>query len=228
MNSHSILRLDPHVVEDKIYFENKMDGITAGLRHLGPCSTAMQQTSCDEFVHVLKGSLSIILKNGHKESICAGQTFVIPKGLICRHEQTGNTKTYYMKFEEEFSLPHHNVEDIGIIRLDPSDIVKEIPIADTSQFQGLVPKHYKYQYYSDTTGRFLVAMWNSDPFERAVAPFNRYELMIFLQGSVNLSDSNTISEDFKADQAAFVPHLAPYKWKSNEYLSKYYCIVMPK
>ena len=80
MNSHSILRLDPHVVEDKIYFENKMDGITAGLRHLGPCSTAMQQTSCDEFVHVLKGSLSIILKKWTQRKHLCGANFCDTKG----------------------------------------------------------------------------------------------------------------------------------------------------
>tara|TARA_B110000503_G_scaffold74979_1_gene115758 strand:+ start:3639 stop:4325 length:687 start_codon:yes stop_codon:yes gene_type:complete len=228
MNSDSIMRLDPYAIDDKIYFENKTDGVTTGLRHLGACITAMEKTSYDEFVHVLKGSLSIILKNGRKEIFGAGQTFVIPKGLTCRREQSSNTKTYYMTFEDEGSLPHYNVEDLGVIRLDPSDTIEEIPIADTSQFQGLIPKHYKHDYYSDTTGRFLVAMWNSDPFERAVAPFNRYELMIFLKGSVNLSDNNTISENFNAHQAAFVPHLAPYKWKSEEYLSKYYCIVMPK
>ena len=228
MNSDSIMRLDPYVIDDKIYFENKTDGITTGLRHLGACSRAMEKTSYDEFIHVLKGSLSIILKNRPRESFGAGQTFIIPKGLICGRELSVNSKFYYMRFEDETSQPHDNVQDLGVIRLDPSDTIEEIPISDTSQFQGPIPKHYKHSYYTDTTGRFLVAMWNSDPFEREVAPFNRYELMIFLKGSVNLSDNHNISENFQAHEAAFVPYKAPYKWKSEEYLSKYYCIIMPK
>ena len=52
--------------------------------------------------------------------------------------------------------------------------------------------------------------------------------MIFLKGSVTLSDNHNISEDFNAHEAAFVPYKAAYKWKSEEYLSKYYCIIMPK
>ena len=228
MNAHAIMRLDPHLGKDKIYFENKVDGINAGLCHTDACNTEVQKTSYDEFVHILEGSLSIVLNNGHKENFSAGQTFVIPKGLICGREQSCNTKFYYMRFEDETSQPHDNVQDLGVIRLNPSDTITEIPIPDTSQFQGLIPKHYKHSYYTDTTGRFLVAMWNSDPFEREVAPFNRYELMIFLKGSVTLSDNHNISEDFNAHEAAFVPYKAPYKWKSEEYLSKYYCIIMPK
>ena len=79
------------------------------------------------------------------------------------------------------------------------------------------------------TGRAFApfARGNSDDIDRAPTLFNRHELMIFLGGRVTLSDGADLSEDFSTGHIAFVPHRAPYKWASTEFVSKFYCIIMP-
>jgi len=79
MNAHAIIRLDPHVGKDKIYFENKVHGINAGLCHTDACSAEVQKTSYDEFVHILEGSLSIVLNNGHKKTLVLGKHLLSPR-----------------------------------------------------------------------------------------------------------------------------------------------------
>ena len=99
---------------------------------------------------------------------------------------------------------------------------------DSGRIGGLPDRHYfKKPFYNSPCGRFLVAKRDSDAFERAPAPFNRHELMIFFKGRVTPGDGAGLSEDFSAGHIAFVPHQAPYKWASTEFVSKFYCIVMP-
>lgn len=225
MSVNAITRLTADGVEDHLYYDE--DGITVGIFQANVFSDQLVPTSAEQFIHVLQGSLKVERKDASIEVFTVGQTFVVPKGLTCRVSASSDSKFYMMAYDDSDATAHENVEEIGVISLHRSDAVEELTIPDTSQFLGAIPKHYKHGYYTDTSGRFLVAKWDSDGFERDVAPFNRHELMIFLKGSVTLSDGHVASETFAAPDVAFVPHLAPYKWKSSEYLSKFYCIVMP-
>jgi len=226
MSVNAITRLAADGVDDHLYYDE--DGITVGVFLADVFNDQLAPTLAEQFIHVLHGVLKIERNDTNIEVFTSGQTFVVPKGLTCRVCASNDSRFYMMVYDDCDAAAHKNVEEIGIISLSPSDAVEELAIADTSQFLGTIPKHYKHGYYADTSGRFLVAKWDSDGFERGVAPFNRHELMIFLKGSVTLSDGECASETFAASDVAFVPHLAPYKWKSSEYLSKFYCIVMPR
>ncbi len=225
MSVNAITRLTADAVEDHLYYDE--DGITVGIFQTNAFGDQLAPTAAEQFIHVLQGTIKVERKDANIDEFTSGQTFAIPKGLTCRVSAAKGSKFYLMSYDDCDAAAHENVEEIGIISLNPSDAVEELTIADTSQFVGAIPKHYKHGYYTDTSGRFLVAKWDSDGFERDVAPFNRHELMIFLKGRVTLSDGQSTSETFAASDVAFVPHLAPYKWKSSEYLSKFYCIVMP-
>ncbi len=225
MSVNAITRLTADEVEGHLYYDK--NGIIVGVFGANMFSDQLGPTLGEQFIHVLQGSLSVEREDASKQIFSSGQTIVLPKGLTCRLSGSDGIKFYMMAYEDSDAAPHENVEEIGVISLNPSDVVEELVVADTSQFLGAVPKHYKHGYYTDTSGRFLVAKWDSDGFERDIAPFNRHELMIFLQGRVTLSGGPAVSENFAAPDVAFVPHLAPYKWKSSEYLSKFYCIVMP-
>jgi len=234
MNVNAITRLPPKApgkgIKSEngcIYFQDDKLGLTVGLWEAEPSSTDHVVSEVDEFFRIIDGSATIELANGDIEEITAGQSFVIPKGLSFRWVQNVKMRAFYMRHKKSETALNNTVDAIGIIRLDSSDPIEEISIADTSQFLGVVPKHFKHDYYKDAANQFLVAMWNSDPFERDVAPFNRHELMCILAGSVTLSDGADYEETFKAGDVIFVPFGAPYKWKSSEYLSKFYCIVMP-
>ena len=73
----------------------------------------------------------------------------------------------------------------------------------------------------------FVGLWESTPFERAVAPFPRNELMCILEGSVTLTDGDGVEHRFNAGDAAYVPMGAPCGWKSTEPVRKFYVIFEP-
>lgn len=219
-----ITRLSPSETENRLYFEKACDGvrvkICCGASESGP----LQATNHPDFIHVLGGCLCVECMDRPEQVFTAGETLVIPKGVICRTTASEAARFYVMSFTD----PQSPADPVaGVIRLDPTSPTTEISVADRSQFLGAVPRHFKKSVYNSPRGRFLVAKWESDAFERASAPFNRHELMIFLGGRVTLSDGASLSEDFSTGHIAFVPHHALYKWASTEFVSKFYCIVMP-
>lgn len=219
-----ITRLSPSETENRLYFEKACDGvrvkICCGASESGP----LQATNHPDFIHVLDGCLCVECMDRPEQVFTAGETLVIPKGVICRTTASEAARFYVMSFTD----PQSPADPVaGVIRLDPTSPTTEISVADRSQFLGAVPRHFKKPVYNSPCGRFLVAKWESDAFERAPAPFNRHELMIFLGGRVTLSDGASLSKDFSTGHIAFVPHHALYKWASTEFVSKFYCIVMP-
>ncbi len=219
-----ITRLTPSETKNRLCFEETCDGVRVNFCCGASESGPLQATKHADFIHVLNGGFCVECTDAPEEVFTAGETFVVPKGVVCRYTASEDTGFYVMSFADPRSPADSSAH---IIRLDPASPAAEIPVADSSQFLGAVPRHFKKPFYNSPCGRFLVAKWESDAFERAPAPFNRHELMIFLKGRVTLGDGAGLSEDFSAGHIAFVPHQAPYKWASTEFVSKFYCIVMP-
>ena len=73
----------------------------------------------------------------------------------------------------------------------------------------------------------FVGLWESTPFERAVAPFPRNELMCILEGSVTLTDGDGTEHVFEAGDAAYVPMGTRCSWRSTETVRKFYAIFEP-
>jgi len=226
--------MDPKEVESgspvqkgHLYFNDEKIGLMAGVWDCTPFLGPMAPYDVNEFMLVLEGSVTMILADGSEETISAGEAFVIPKGLICQWKQTEYMRKFFVIFDDASSKAAEITVDTGIIRPQTDGMVTANEITDTSQFIGDVPRQGEHDYFVDPTGQFMVGLWDSDAFERPVSPFNRYELMCILDGSVTLSDGAGDDQVFNAGDAVFVPEGAPYKWKSTEYVRKFYCIFMP-
>ena len=210
-----------------LYFNDEKLGLMVGVWDCTPNVGKMEAYGVDEFMYVLEGSVTMELEDGTSVTISTGESFVVPKGLKCKWIQTEYMRKFFVIFDNANTKAHDNPEQFGIILPNAADPVTSIKIDDTSQFLGAVPAQHEHDYFADASGQFLVGMWNSEAFERDVAPFNRYELMCILEGSVTMSDGAGNEQVFKAGDVAFVPKGAPYKWKSDEFVSKFYCIFMP-
>lgn len=226
--------IDPQSIESgspvqrgHLYFNDDNLGLMAGVWDCTPFTGTMAPYDVNEFMFILEGSVTMVLADGAEETIRAGESFVIPKGLVCQWKQPDYTRKYFVIFSDTSGTSVDDPGSLRIIRPHADDAVSVSDIADTTQFIGSIPKQGEHEYHVDPTGQFMVGLWDSEAFERPVAPFNRYELMCILQGSVTLSDGAGNDQVFRAGEAAFVPKGAPYKWKSDEYVRKFYCIFMP-
>ncbi len=103
----------------------------------------------------------------------------------------------------------------------------KLQIPNPKIFLSGTPAQYDHGYFEDGTDQMFVGLWESTPFERAVAPFPRNELMCILEGSVTLTDGDGVEHRFNAGDAAYVPMGAPCGWKNTEPVRKFYVIFEP-
>lgn len=209
-----------------LYINEESLGLMAGVWDCTAFTGKMEPYDVNEFMFILEGSVTMVLPDGSEETINAGEAFAIPKGLVCQWKQPGYVRKYFVIFDDASGMMA-DADKLKIHRPNGSDTAAEIEITDTSQFLGDVPVQKGHEYMVDPTGQFMVGLWDSEPFERPVAPFNRFELMCILEGSVTMSDGAGNEQVFQAGEAALVAKDAPYKWKSEEYVRKFYCIFLP-
>ena len=209
-----------------LYTDDKKKGLMVGVWDCTPFVSKMSAYSVDEFMFILEGSISIELENNKIETFNAGDAFVIPKGLNCRWIQSTYVRKYFVIFDNSSKIQPIK-EHSKLYQLSKDDLMTSVENSDPSQFLGQIPQQNNREYYTDPTGQFITGLWDSTPFERAVAPFNRFELMCILEGEVIMSDGEDYKQKFQAGDVALVEKDAPYKWKSEGYVRKFYCMFIP-
>ena len=185
----------------------------------------------NEFMLLLEGSLEFILDDGSEVKVNAGEAFVIPKGLSCQWIQPGYVKKFFMIFSNPGGPIADDVSTKGIILPTPEGPAGEpaaVELTDTSAFFGDIPVQHDHIYYEDPTGQMQVGLWDSTPFETAVAPFSRNEMMCLLEGSVTLTDADGNEHLYKAGDTIYVSKGAEFGWRNDEYIRKFYSIYEPK
>ncbi|MCP4980039.1 MAG: DUF861 domain-containing protein [Gammaproteobacteria bacterium] len=210
------------------YYNDEATGLMAGVWDCTPYRGKMEPYSVDEFMYVLEGSVTMELEDGSSTTISAGESFIVPKGLICRWVQTEYIRKYFVIFSSAEDEVHDNPARYGIMTPRPSDATTPIVIEDTSRIIGTVPEQHNHIYYTDVTGQFTVGMWNSTAFERPVFEFDHFDLMCILEGEATVSDGAGNNQVFKTGEACFVPLGAQYKWQCDVPVTKVYCAFTPR
>jgi hypothetical protein len=210
-----------------LYYNDEKLGFKAGVWDCTPFSSKMAPYPCDEFMHVLEGSITIEQEDGVSTTVSPGESFAIPKGLVCRWVQTKYVRKFFMISNNVGGKVHENPAQYGVICPRTDDPVSPIVIKGTSLIIGGIPEQQINNYYTDATGQFTVGLWHSTPFERPVYEFDRFDLMMITKGVATISDGAGDDQVFKAGEAAFVPKGAQYKWMNDEPVSKIYCAFTP-
>ncbi|MGO1117289.1 cupin domain-containing protein [Rhodovibrionaceae bacterium A322] len=210
-----------------LYYHDEAVGLEIGVWDCTPFTSKMGPYSVDEFMYLLEGSVTIEQEDGTSTTVSAGQSFYIPKGLVCRWVQTEYVRKYFVILGLPNGKAHDDPASFGVICPKAGDKVEPIEIKDTSLILGAVPEQHIRSYYEDTSGQLSLGQWHSTPFERPVFEFNRFELMVILEGEARISDGAGNEQKFKAGEVAFVPKGAAYKWQNDEFVSKIYCTFEP-
>ncbi|HBM14073.1 MAG TPA: hypothetical protein DD390_15375 [Rhodospirillaceae bacterium] len=203
-------------------------GLTAGIWACTAWTAQMGPYSVDEFMIVLEGAVTIRLESGAEITVSAGQSFFLPKGLVCAWHQTGNIKKVYVIFEQGAAGTLEGVghDGSGLV-IDPA-----LPLAPSvgpgaEILIGATPEQQAVELYEDATGQFSVGLWQSTPYSRKPVRFDRYELMHLLSGSVTLTETGQKARTFTAGETFLVPLGAEVDWVSTEDVRKIYCSVTP-
>ena len=93
------------------------------------------------------------------------------------------------------------------------------------KFSGETPKQRDNLLFTNDTGNMFVGMWDSTPFESKMRPFPCYEFVQLLEGDISITQENGVVDQFKAGDAFFIPQGTVCRWKTTEYVRKFYSIL---
>ena len=221
------LETDAPVQRGYFYFNDETTGFLAGVWDCTPFTAKMAPYPVDEFMHVLEGSVTMELEDGTSTTISAGESFAIPKGLVCKWIQTEYMRKFFVISSNEGGLVHENPAQFGIMCPKITDPTDPITNQDTSLIIGDVPEQQRHSYYTDASGKFSVGIWHSEPFERPVYEFDHHDLMCIVKGVATVSDGADNRHVVKPGDAIFVPKGAQYKWQNDEPVTKIFCAFFP-
>ncbi len=210
-----------------IYHEDEAFGYLAGVWDCTPMTLKFGPYPVHEFMFLLEGSITMMLADGSKVTINAGEAFVIPKGLPCQWIQPGYVRKFFMIFENPGAQASDDVASQGIILLQPSGPpggMEQADIGGPSDYVGDLPTQRNHTYFEDPSGQMKVGVWDCSPSESAVSRSTRNELMHLLEGSATLTDGAGQEHHFQAGDAVYVQKGAACGWKSTEYVRMFYAI----
>jgi len=220
------------VAHGHYYLKDEANGLTAGVWHSTPFTSKVGPYRVNEFMHLLKGSVSFDYADGTSDTFRAGDSFIVNKGTVRNWKQTEDVLKYFVIFDDASGATSENPEALRAIRLESrgpagTGMVKS-EIADTSLYEGGVPTQHAHNYFSEPTGQLVAGVWDTSPMHRKIMPFPRHELMMILEGAVSITDDKGRAQTFRAGQSFFAPKGAVFSWTSTEYVRKYYVIFQPK
>ena len=206
-------------------FEDKARGLTAGVWEQGANESRWLDYPVNEFMTVLEGEV-VIVEEDRSDSIRAGESFIIPKGLRCRWTQPGHVKKFFVIFDDASGLK--NGGPLRTIKIDPAVKLDPSTPPAAAMLLSPVPVQHAHDYFSDVTGQLNIGVWDTTGYHRKLIDFPRHELMCLLEGSVEFEDDKGVRQRYAAGDTFFVPMGTPNSWKSEGYLRKIFVIFQPK
>lgn len=205
------------------YFNDSTGTLTAGVWTCTRFTTKLAPYPVNEFMCVLEGSVTIIDKDGHEETVRAGESFVVPQGMPSIWKQTEDIRKIYVIFDDPSGQTPENSSSLSVRRLDPTGIM--IPIEpDESGYIGGIPEQHVHPVFTDMTGQMTVGIADTTEMHTKPLPFVRNELMHLLEGSVTITSGDGVARTFSAGDTFLVPQGMTYQWDSEGYVKKIFCI----
>lgn len=208
-----------------ILFEDKPNGLSAGIWEQGANETRWIDWPVNEFMTVLEGEV-VIVEEDRTTSVKAGESFILPKGTRCRWTQPGHVKKFFVIHEDGSGLV--NKGPLHAIKIDPNVALAPSTPPAAAMLHSPVPVQHTHDAFTDATGQLNIGVWDTTGYHRKLINFPRHELMHLLEGSVTFEDDKGVTQSFTAGDTFFVPLGTPNSWKSEGYLRKIFVIFMPK
>lgn len=215
------------VQRGRLYIDDKARGLTAGIWACSAMTTKFRPHDCDEFMLVLEGRIEIVTPDGRVTRIDAGESFILPKGLVCQWRQPGDVKKIFVILETPDDAATRDQAGLAVIKPDPAVALSPSPGPKPEMLNSGSPVQRGHEVFENRDGNFTVGVWDTTAYHRKAVPFPRHELMCLLEGSVSITGPGGRTQTFKAGDSFFVPHGAVTDFRTDGYVRKIYAILQP-
>lgn len=203
-------------------------GMFAGEAELRAFDGEIASLPVDLFLIVVSGRITITDAKGGVTTLEPGQTCAAPRGLTANWSQPDGTRIFFMYYGGPSQGPA-DAAALSVIVPKLDDTLDPIPgpaaeLITTSP----LPTVGRKIIYEDPTGQFTVGLWEATPYQRKLAGFGDYEIMHFIDGGVEMTNSIGETRFFKPGETFIVDRGVPNSWKTETYIRKVYCKVSPK
>lgn len=173
-----------------------------------------------EIVVVLAGGLTVTTA-AETLAVAPGESIVLPRGLSGSLVCAPGTRLAFnaMTLAEASAVPQ------ALIRLDPAAPRNPSPGPAPELIVGERPSCHSLNQFTDESG-MRAGVWDvTTPCERRFVPHRVHELMHFIEGAVTLTHESGERLELAAGDTVFIPRGAPYAWKSEPAVVKYYVVL---
>ena len=209
------------------YFKDDTGQLTAGVWDGTPMTTRLEPYSVSEFMLLLEGEVTIVDARGNEQTMRAGDTFVIPKGMPCVWMQTGYVRKFYVIFDDRSGKVAADPDKLAVIRPRGDGPLSLVTSQDTSRYLNGTPTQHSHEWFTDASEQMHVGVWDTTDMHTRPLLFARNELMHLLAGEVSLTNGDGVVSTFRAGDTFMVPRGMSYRWDSSGYVKKFYCIFQP-
>ena len=214
-----------------VYYEDETLGLSVGVWDTTSMQEAFGPYPSDEFMWVLEGSVRMIGADGKQTLVKQGESFCIRNAIPISWKQEGFLRKFFMIYADPDSRVSQLASSQGGVKvLDPVVLANALKSVDTSypfEIAGKMPQQRDSVHFINDTGNMFVGMWDSTPFESEMRPFPCYEFVQLLEGEITITEETGAVNTFKAGDAFFIPMGTVCRWKTNEYVRKFYSILDP-
>lgn len=216
--TESLSAADPFAGSRSIAFRDEA-GFSAGIMALPAGERAFTMPHA-EIVVVLAGGLTVTTGAGTLE-LGAGESIVLPRGLAGTLASAPGTRLAF----NAMTLAAASAAPQGLIRLDRAAPRNPSAGPAPEVVVGERPSCHSYNQFTDESG-MRAGVWDvTTPCERRFVPHRVHELMHFIEGAVILTHESGERLDLAAGDTVFIPRGAPYAWKSEPAVVKYYVVL---
>jgi len=210
-----------------LYIDDKARGLQAGVWDCTAMTAKPGPYPVDEFMLLLEGAVEIVLPDGRVTRVEAGQSFVIPKGLVCQWRQPGYVKKIFVILETPDQPTDRPCTGLAVALPDPKAALAPSAGPAPDALLSGNPAQRTKEFFEDAGSRLTVGVWDTTAYHRKAIPFPRHELMCLLEGAVTITGPGGKAQTFKAGESFFVPHGAVTDFRTDGYLKKIYVILKP-
>ena len=113
---------------------------------------------------------------------------------------------------------------MGVVRLHSAVKMEPSDIMDLSTFTSDDQTELFHNFFATEDESITAGIWECAPCFEEVKNYPSYEMMVFISGSVTVTDKSG-SQIFKAGDVLFVSKGSDFTWNITETLRKFYMIV---
>jgi uncharacterized cupin superfamily protein len=214
-----------------VYFDDEALGLNAGVWTTTDMQEAFGPYPGDEFMFVLEGQVDMVDADGQATHVKEGQAFCIKNGIPISWKQVGFLRKFYMTWENpNADAPNIASADGGVVIFDPAALqsgMARMENTDPFEIIGEKPLQHDNLAFTNDAGNMFMGMWDSTAFESEMRPFPCYEFVQLLEGQITITEADGSTNEFGPGDVFLVPEGTVCSWKTNGYVKKLYCILMP-